>query len=122
MRRTRSGSARDEPLGVGSQQVQHVIKGGGEVANEQDQPWQGSLQQCRSVGAIAPPRDAVQLGLMRGRGAQQRGQVVGQHLGGHVDEQRVLAQARYALELHPMFEPLEQRAGILPVNIPHVRS
>lgn len=34
--------------------------------------------------------------------AQQRGDVVGQHLGGNVDRQRVLAQARDGLQVQPM--------------------
>ena len=43
----------------------------------------------------------------RGGQAQQCSDVVGEYLGGHVDEQGVLAQARDGFEVHAAFEALE---------------
>jgi len=42
------------------------------------------------------------------RSAQQRGDVVGQHLGRHIDDQRLLAESRDGLEVQAMLQALER--------------
>ena len=60
------------------------------------------------VGAIALARVRRQIGLLGGGQANQRGDVVGQDLGGHVDEHGLLRQARDGFELEPLLEPFER--------------
>jgi hypothetical protein len=60
---------------------------------------------------------------LRGQGgiAHQRSDVVGQHLGGHINDQRLLAQARDGLQVQAVLEPLA-RSREDPREDPRVRS
>ena len=53
------------------------------------------------------PRAGGKIGVLGGCSAHQRGDVVGQDLGGHVDDEGLLARPRDGFEVQPMFEPLE---------------
>ena len=107
IRWTRPRPATYESLVGGAEQMQDFGDGGDEVADEQYQPRQCPLQRGSSVCAVAAPGPRRHLCLLSCGIAHQRGQVIGQHLGSHVDEQRVLAQARDALQLESMLEPFE---------------
>ena len=77
------------------------------VADGQHQTRQDALHHRGRVGAIAFARARGEIGLIGGGLAQQRSDVVGQHLGGHVDDQRLLAQPRDGFEVQAMLEPFE---------------
>ena len=77
------------------------------VADEQHQPGQYALQDGGCVGSIALARARGKISVLGGGCTHQRGDVVGQDLGGHVDDQGLLAQPRDRFEVQPMLEPLE---------------
>ena len=83
---TRLRSAREEALQGAAERGDGLRDGGGDIADEQHQPRQQALhQECR-IGSVALARTRQVSGVGCGQ-AHQRGDVVGQDLGGHVDEQ-----------------------------------
>ena len=89
-----------------SDETDGVVDEGDHIAHSQKKARQHAQQDGASVGALA--LNGPQ-GWRVGRGgqAQQCSDVVGEYLGGHVDEQGVLAQARDGFEVHAAFEALE---------------
>ena len=65
---------------------------GADLAGERQHPRGDALQDGQRVGQVARPARRCARGFVRGA-PQQRGQVVGQDLGGDVDQQRVLAES-----------------------------
>ena len=118
----RARSSCDEALCRGAEQGQDVIERSDEVADGEHESRQRALKQACRIGSIATPRFLREVGLIGGCRAKQRGQVVGEDLGRHVNDQGLLAQARDALQLEPMLEPFKQVGDILPVNIRSLKS
>ncbi len=98
-----SGSA---SLGIARQQGQDLLQQLRDIAHKHQHACQPMLEQLGGVRAVAHPARCVQLGLNAGACAQQRRQRIGQHLGGHIHAQGVLAQARDGFELHRMLQAL----------------
>lgn len=101
---TRLRSTGDEALRGGGEQGDGLRDGGAHVADEQHQTGQDALHEGDCVGSIALTRAGGKIGVLGGGSAHQRGDVVGQDLGGHVDDEGLLAQARDGFEVQPMFE------------------
>ena len=104
---TRAGSTGNEALRGGPEQRDDIGDDLSNVADEQDEARQHALHHEGSIGSIAFARTPRQLGIVGGRAAHQRGDVVGQYLGRHVDDQCLLRQPRHCLEMKSMLEPLE---------------
>ena len=104
----RSGSSRAVALCVGCE----LPEGRGDrrehVAHHQQDAGQRALHAARGVAAVAVPSRMVRRRLVQRRSAQQRGDVVGQHLGRHIDDQRLLAESRDGLEVQAMLQALER--------------
>lgn len=120
--RSRLRSAGLEALGVGAEHGDGVMDGGADVTDEQHQAWQYTLHEDGGVGTIALARTRGEVGLVGCGRAHQGSDVVGQDLGGHVDDECLLRESRDGFELHAQFQALEERGDILPVNISRVRS
>ena len=122
---TRLRSTRDEALRGGGEQGDGLREGCAQVADEQHQTGQQALHEGGCVGSIALARAGGKLGELGGCSAHQRGDVVGQDLGGHVDDEGLLAQARDGFEVQPMFEPLESFLGapaLVPTQTPRCEN
>ena len=65
------------------------------------------LHDAGGVGAIALARTRKQAGMIGCGGAHQRGDVVGQNLGRHVDDQGRLRQPRDGFEVQHVLDQLE---------------
>ena len=107
---TRVRSSGHEPLGGVAQRCDGVGDGGANIADEQDQSRQRAAHIVRRVGPIAFARTRGQIGLCGAGRAQQRGDVVGQDLGCHVD-----------VRSFSSFEPTMTSADFCPVT-PHVTA
>lgn len=86
---SRSGSRGEVALVDTSEQAQRVTNGGGDITDAQQHRSECASCQACGIAAVAPARGR-QAGLRGGGCAHRRGEVVGQDLGGHVDQQRVL--------------------------------
>ena len=104
---TRPGAARDVSLRVGAKGMDGMVDGRTDVAHEQNQAWQERLHEAGGVGAIALARIRRQAGMIGCGGAHQRGDVVGQNLGRHVDDQGLLRQPRDGFDVQPVLDTLE---------------
>ena len=85
---TRVRSSLHESLRGVAQRCDGVGDGGANIADEQDQSRQRAAHVDRRVGPIALARARGQIGLCGAGSAEQRGDVVGQDLGCHVDDPR----------------------------------
>ncbi len=74
---------------------------GADLAGKRQQPRVDALQDGRHVGQVARSVGRGARGFVRGA-RQQRGKVVGQDLGGDVDQQRVLAETGDRLQPQAM--------------------
>lgn len=104
---TRSGATRHEALRGRGEQRECVPDLEREVVGDEQHAREQPGQEAGGVGAIALARTRRQVGLVAGGQAQHRGDVVGQDLGGDIDEQGLLGQARDAFQVKAMLEPLE---------------
>ena len=78
---------------VAAEQIERLVQQRQHAAQTQHHAWQQPLQQWRGIGPLTHTPAPRQISLFIGRLAHQRGQVVSQHLGRHVDEQRMLGEA-----------------------------
>ena len=104
---TRTGASGEEALEGGAEYGERIGDGGGDVAQEEHHARQQALHEDGGVCAVALARLGGMVGLGRSGRAHQGGDVVGQHLGGHINDQGLLAQARDALEFERVFQALE---------------
>ena len=86
------GSNIDEALRSTAEQGDRISDDGDNIADQQHQPGQLAPHQAGRVRPCAFARAHGKTGLHRSDFAQQRGDVVDQDLGRHVDDQRLLAQ------------------------------
>lgn len=107
----RAGSARYDAFDGCGQQVDGVVDDGDDVAHDQKDSGEHALHGMSRVGAVAAAWHCGRRGGILTLGlsgqADQRGQVVGQHLGRHVDDERLLAQPRNRLQVISMLEAFE---------------
>ncbi len=104
---TRLLSIRHMAMRIATEQRERLFQEGSDAPHPQRHAWQQTLQAWRSVGAVTGARCGREISVLRRALAHQRGQIVGQHLGVYVYQQRVLRQPRNTLQLAAMFEPLE---------------
>ena len=105
--RTRLRSTRDESLRVGGEGGNGVADRLTDVADEQREAGQQAAHVGEGIGSVAHARTLGQVGLFGGGRAKQRGDVVSQDFGRHVDQQGLLRQARDGFEFEAVLEPFE---------------
>jgi hypothetical protein len=98
----------DEALGRVGEQGDGIGNGCARIADEQDPPRQQALQEAGGVGAIALALARCHIGVLGGGVAHERRDVVGQELGGHIDDQGLLAQARDGFQEQPVLQASER--------------
>lgn len=108
MWRPGSGASRAVVLGVGGDLEDGADDQLDHVAHQDQDGGQDALHAVSVVAAIAALHVLAGTELGQRRSAQQRGDVVGQHLGGHVDDQSRLAQARDGLQVQPVLQAFER--------------
>ena len=92
---------------IGREQSNRSVQQGSQTTPAHGHSRQQSLQARRGIGSIVGPLTRWQSGVLAGRLTDQRAQVVSEHLGKHIDQQRVLAQARGTFQLGAVFESFE---------------
>ncbi len=107
-----SGSSRDDAADGSSQEIKRMADGRQDIANKYQHTRQHTQHGRSGITPVALTFDAV-LRLLWRIAAQctctkQRSQVVSQHLGGNINDQSLLTQARDGLQLHVVLEPLER--------------
>ncbi len=107
MRRTRTGATPNETLVCGAKQGDGVGDDSGHVAQEEHQRWKQALHGKGGIAADALARVGCMFSLNAGGVAHQRGDVVGQQLGGQVDDQGLLTQPRDGLKFERVLQALE---------------
>ena len=103
----RPRTPRDDALRVGAKHGDSVNDGCNHVAQPQDQAWQDTLHEGGSVGTVALSRACGEVGMFGAGSAHQGGDVVGQHLGRHVDDQGLLRQPGDGFEFEALLDAFE---------------
>ena len=104
----RPGSPGVVSLGVGSELIDGADDRIDDVAHEQQYAGQDALYQPGRVAPVASALALRQPGGVGGHYCHQRAQVVGQHLGGYINDLRLLAQARDRFEVQEVLQALER--------------
>ena len=100
----RPRTPRDDALRVGAKHGDSVNDGCNHVAEQQDQAWQDTQHEGGGVGTVALLRACGEVGMFGAGSAHQGGDVVGQHLGRHVDDQGLLRQPGNGFEFEALLE------------------
>jgi hypothetical protein len=90
----RPGAGRDASIRTEANGIDGMADGKIDVIHEQNQTWQERLHEVGRVSANALTRTSRQVGMVGCVRAHQRGDVVGQNLGSHFDDQCLLRQPR----------------------------
>ena len=105
---TRLISIRHEPVRIATEQRERIFQQGCDATQSQRHTRQQALQAWCRVSAVTGACSGRKISVLRRALTHQRGQIIGQHLGVHVYQQRMLRQARNTLQLAAMLEPLER--------------